>query len=369
MAWESFLWPLILEAETELLIGSQAIYPVVSPLPSSLASEGVSRWVNQTGNAHGPTRAKSTPNGQVEDTLLETDGEVLVEFRSKPAIPKAATTNRLGWLLDDWVGSSTEPALLSASGASVLPDQPVRLVMAGEATITSSTTQAAVGTLLSRNTLRGTELTLNFVEETLTSAHPGLLLLEDYVAGAPSQPASGDPFARVVGQDKSQTLLSWGGSMRFDRPHRRAEFIGQVELAHVAGDQLLGFGRSPETNAAPPPNTDKSGRRVSMRAGKMTVEFSSLAAGTAALASGDRGPLSAFVAEGGVWLDYGVYQVSADVIGYYSHEQLLKIAGTDGADAVIYTPESVTKNPGFEIDLKTQQLSRTGRASILLYPK
>ncbi len=265
-----------------------------------------------------------------------------ITFQDRAPDAAAEKPKRDWWVLEDAMkqltGDARKPATLP--GSQELNKEPVFLAATGRVAAVMSNEDAASGRILNRAQLKGPALTVDLRagSSAMNVTGEGTLLIEDYEVkdrspvAAPQQKgflAIGDA------SDRSQTLILWHTSMRYDFEKDRAEFDGTVHLQYLTGPYLV----QQAELGLPPPKEGDEGRDTSLDCAKLIVDFAT-GAGEAASASASGGfdtrRIRQFRAVGDVRINDPQIVLAASDLIYHRTSQQLLIRGTKDVVAELY---------------------------------
>ncbi|MCC7293672.1 MAG: hypothetical protein IT449_16565 [Phycisphaerales bacterium] len=309
--------------------------PVDPPIPihiswtQSMAFVGRDNLATFLGTVHAASEAHTFDAERLDIT-----------FQDRAPDAAAETPKRDWWVLADAMkqltGEARKPATLP--GSQELNKEPVLLAATGRVAAVMSNEDPASGRILNRAQLKGPDLTvdLRVGSSAMNVTGEGTLLIEDYeVKERSSVVAPQQKGFLSIGDasDRSQTLIQWHRSMRYDFEKDQAEFDGTVHLQYLTGPYLV----QQAELGLPPPKEGDEGRDTGLDCGKLTVDFAT-GEGASASASGgfDTRRIRQFRAVGDVRINDPQIVLAASDLIYHRASQQLLIRGTKQVNAELY---------------------------------
>lgn len=354
---------------------------VAEPIPVTVTwrDRMVMHGPTNTGRFIGQVRAVS------QNTILDCETELRIEFQDLPAEPRAAAPEPDSrWIFGPLADALRPEPKVSPGGrvAGQMRKRPAYLHAIGSAAIVSSMyeeTNAAAGGAISRTMIRalpevlrperqddieagaeaagprllsririaGPRIAIDLVSEYLSVEGAGNLLLEDYRLPPPGRRASGDGTGSMLGQraaaemgsiGPNQTLFTWRNAMTYLNARNVAVFDRDVEMRHRAGAEMALSGQL-ETAL----RLDRAqlarlrSRRAGMTCENLLVEFERdrgpREAGPSPLAGATR--LKSFRATHRVHLEEQNRSLEGQLITFDNDTGLIRVTGSADAPARI----------------------------------
>ena len=241
-------------------------------------------------------------------------------------------------------------------------------------------TDADTGRIQNRVRVESQKLAVDLRSELMTIPTAGNLLIEDYQTTVPAgdgESSSNRLFGGGLSGLPSQSFIQWARSMSFHFGASRADFRENVKLIHRTGEQMVfASGLVPADDQSDRPDRGTPGRRTQLECQSLVAEFSGRAADTPR-ADRSAGRLSVrdirqLDATGGVLLLDDEITITAYRIVKFPQSDLLRVFGTEDADAEIYGtgPGGPRfQGPEFSYHLVTGQIEAAGRHRFHFYPQ
>ncbi len=219
----------------------------------------------------------------------------------------------------------------------------IRALPAEGRMITIQNVDRRKGRLISRVTLRGFELTVDFRTNRLNVPGEGNLVIEDYhlpnngksMTNISTGEMLKNPFGADVRSGPSQTAFTWQTGLLYLLDRRIAIFDGSIKMIHIAGPGVLdrALGRTV---------SDEKGKihKTTLTCENLKVEFLRGAFGVSNNVNAGAAELKKVIATGSVHLNDPPRSVIADRLMYDRTENIIVVEGSDKNPAYLYDEES-----------------------------
>ncbi len=248
----------------------------------------------------------------------------------------------------------------------------IRAVPAQGKMITIQNVDRSDGRLVSRTTLKGLELTIDFKSKRLNVPGRGNLVIEDYrlpnIGKSSTNISTGamlkNPFgADIRSSGPSQTVFTWQTGLLYLLDRRIAIFDGAIKMIHVSGPGILSeqLGKTSLTNK-------NKVHKSTLTCENLKVEFLRGAFGVSNNVNAGAAELKKVIATGSVHLNDPPRSVIASRLMYDRSENIIVVEGVADNPAYLYDEQgdNVTTYSGPLIvwDRQTGQIRAPG-ASIM----
>ncbi len=311
------------------------------PVPIAVYWSGFMRLtggkINQ-GIFVGDTRVTSKRSTLYSDKLT-------IYFENLIAQTKTASSKNKGrerfWIFSQLIGGKTR----EKSPTLRLPitrKRPVyiRAVPAKGRMITVQNVDREAGRLVSRTTLKGRELTVDFKSRRLNVPGNGNLVIEDYRLPNRGKSMNNistgamlkNPFgADIKSSGPSQTVFTWQTGLLYLLDRRIAIFDGAIKMIHVAGPGVLAQELGKTSS-----NLEAKVHKSTLTCENLKVEFLRGAFGVSNNVNAGAAELKKVIATGSVHLNDPPRSVIANRLMYDRSENIIVIEGFDNNPAYLY---------------------------------